>query len=472
MSTFQRTPSLHRVVTEILKGPMWRGIDHDYVVTLLETRKIRGCHLVELDEFLKFRASLVDEGLEPDAIRRRIADFGHTKGSLDKLRRLRRTLLLFFDEGELAAELADAISAAVRPRSPRAQPLVGRGLVHSIAVTELPPLWQRALEDMRDGLPGEDGTSPAPEVVKGIARTMRQMAKTARDEGLPVGLTTEVAVAYERSLQRRDNPLSKQTIRKYLADIKAFAKYVGATPEFQEHISVRHRRQARRASKELTRLDFRTAKIPDFQEVLALSFDMLDKARETLRLECAHALRNRAAAIALVSVMPLRIADLTVFFGSNITWNGERYHLHIPKTSKNKKEHNSNIHPVLGRFIDQLVLHERPSSQLEDARETCLREGRALFVNRSGEPVHKNYVSRCWWQVFGTGSHVARAKLHEQLARLGPRGVEAALSACGHRSDKSAEPYRSRAFDMMACDFVRDSMLSTISEEEWEEFFS
>lgn len=466
------THQTHGGVTEIFEKSIWNDVDRDHVTTLLETRKIRVQHIRELDEFLEFRNSFADEGLGPDTIHTRLAGFRNLDGGLDKLRRVRQALLLIFDEAELAAELAAAISAGIRPRPPVPPGLGGRGLTQSIPVTDLPLPWQRALEDMRDGFPGEDGSSHDPEVVKGIARTMRQMGKIAQDAGLSIQLTAELAIAYERSLQRREEPLSAHTIKKYLKDIRVFARYLGADPEFQDHINDRHIRQARRAKQAPTRLDFRAAKVPDFQAVLSLSFGMLAKARETIRLESAHALRNRAAAIALVSPLPLRIADLTVFFGRNITWNGERYHLHIPETSKKRHPYNANIHPVFGHFIDQLILHERPSSQLENAREACLREGRALFVNRTGEPVHRNYVSKCWWHVFGTGSHVARAKIHDQLARLGPRGVELALAACGHRSEQSAEFYRSRAFDLVACDFVRDSMLSQISNEEWEEFFT
>lgn len=472
MPTAAHISRAHSVVSEILQKPIWRDVDHTHVTALLETKKVSTRHIRELDEFLEFRSALVDKGLQPNAIRTRIERFHQPDGGLKKLRRVRQALLLIFDAPDLAAELAEAISDGIQFKPKDTHRRRGRSLTQSIPATDLPLLWQRALADMRDGFPGEDGTSPAPEIVKGIARTMRQVGKVALDQELPLDLTTELAIAYERSLHRREEPLSAHTIKKYLLDIKVFARYLGAHPEFQEHIAERYRRQTRQAKKAPTRLDFRAAKVPDFQEVLSLSFDMLAKSRETIRLDSAHALRNRAAAIALVSPLPLRIADLSVFFGRNITWNGEQYHLHIPETSKKGHPYNANIHPVFGHFIDQLVLHERPSSQLEKAREACLRQGRALFVSRTGEPVHRNYVSTCWWHVFGTGSHVARAKIHDQLARLGPRGVELALAACGHRAEQSAEFYRSRAFDLVACDFVRDSMLSQISDDEWEEFFT
>ena len=204
MSTATLTSRSHSGVAEILQKPIWNDVDRDHVTALLETRKIRAKHIRELDEFLTFRTSRVDDAFEPDAIRARLAGFRHVDGGLDKLRRVRRALLLIFDEADLAAELAEAISADTRTRPPAAHRQRGRALTLSIAVTDLPPLWQRALEDMRDGFPGEDGTSPAPEIVKGIRRTMRQMGKIALDEGLPIDLTVELAIAYERSLKRRE----------------------------------------------------------------------------------------------------------------------------------------------------------------------------------------------------------------------------------------------------------------------------
>lgn len=134
-------------------------------------------------------------GLLSASIRARLAGFRHVDGDLDKLRRVRRALLLIFDEADLAAELAEAISAAIRSGPLAAHRQGGRALTLSIAVTNLPLFWQSALEDMRDGLHGEDGTSPVPEIIKGITRTMRQIGKIALDEGLPIDLKVELAIA-------------------------------------------------------------------------------------------------------------------------------------------------------------------------------------------------------------------------------------------------------------------------------------
>jgi hypothetical protein len=343
---------------------------------------------------------------------------------------------------------------------------------HSLPESQLPLEWKTALSDMRDEFPGAEAPPPAPEVTKCIARSLRQLAKAALDDGQPIVLSREALDAFERALSRRVPTLSPHTIKKYLQDIKMFSAYVDACSEFRVYLDKRFLKSARRAWKVSTRIDWRVAQVPDIKNILAMAIDLLDEAQVTPKLRSAHKKRNHAAAISVVSAIPLRIADLTLYFGSNITWTGQAYHLFIPVCSKRKVPYATTINSTLACFVDRLILRERPLSQIDDAREECIRGGRALFINYNGDPVHRNYVSRCWWNIFGTGSHVARAKMHDEFARLGPRGVELALAACGHRSEASAEFYRSQAFDSFASAYVKDSLLGGISEQEMKDFFT
>lgn len=463
-----------RPIADILRKSPWQGVDLGHIGGLVEFGGLKPKHIRDLDDFLTMREEIASRGgNNPDELRQTIVSFAEATGGVTKLANARKALLLIFDAEQLAGELAHAISSCARRAPPSRQTTPassGRPLRHSIPESQLPQTWRTTLADMRDEFPGVDAPPPAPEITRGIARNLRQLAKTALDEDLPISLSREVAIAYEQSLARRDPALSPRTIQKYLSDIMTFAVYVGASPEFQKHMADRYRRSARRAGRASTLIDWKVAQIPDFRTIVDMAIDMLDKAKIATDLKSAHALRNRAAAISVVSALPLRVADLSLFFGTNITWTGENYHLFIPARSKPKEPYAATLNPVLGRFVDHLILRERPFSHLEDARDECMRHGRALFVNRWGEPVHRNYVSRCWWNVFGTGSHVARAKIHDEFARLGPRGVDLALASCGHRSDDSAEFYRSQAFDSFASAFVKDSLLADISEEEMREF--
>jgi hypothetical protein len=54
---------------------------------------------------------------------------------------------------------------------------------------------------------------------------------------------------------------------------------------------------------------------------------------------------------------------------------------------------------------------------------------------------------------------------------MGARGVELAMRACGHRSEKTAEAYRTRAFERLALDRIHENLAADILDAEWKEFF-
>ena len=159
-------------------------------------------------------------------------------------------------------------------------------------------------------------------------------------------------------------------------------------------------------------------------------------------------------------------------FGVNITWTGTTYVIFVPATHKNGEPFRATLLPFFRIFVDALVLQGAPTEHLEELREQCLRSRRMLFVNYDGTEPHENYVSYAWRQTFGTGSHIARTKVHDELAVLGPRGVELALAACTHRSAATAEYYRTMAFQMLAGDHVHHVLQEVITEQEWERYFS
>ncbi len=102
------------------------------------------------------------------------------------------------------------------------------------------------------------------------------------------------------------------------------------------------------------------------------------------------------------------------------------------------------------RFVDALILRGATAEHLDRLRQECLDERRLLFVNDNGREPHGNYVSYAWKQVFGTGSHISRTKIHDEMSKLGPRGVELALKACTQTSLETAEHYRTLMFAILA----------------------
>jgi hypothetical protein len=98
-------------------------------------------------------------------------------------------------------------------------------------------------------------------------------------------------------------------------------------------------------------------------------------------------------------------------------------------------------------------------------------EQRALFVNHYDDEPHDRFVSYMWQQFLGTGNHAARTHLHDSFGRMGSRGVELAMRACGQRSEKTAEAYRTRAFEMLSLERIHEDLAADILDEEWEVFF-
>ena len=212
-------------------------------------------------------------------------------------------------------------------------------------------------------------------------------------------------------------------------------------------------------------------KIPTYTEIFEHAFDMLGQADNMKDRRVAQKLRNHAVALVLMCPFPLRVADTILKFGDNLAWTGETYHLFVPSTSKNSEAFQATLEPFFRLFIDKLVLQGADPEYLEELREKCIVERRLLFESHDGSAPFDTYVSYVWAQVYGTGSHIARAKIHNDLAVFGLKGVEGALKACTHRSSKSAEHYRTKAFQVLAGDHVRRTAAQSITDKEWEEYF-
>jgi hypothetical protein len=210
--------------------------------------------------------------------------------------------------------------------------------------------------------------------------------------------------------------------------------------------------------------------LPDYSDIFAKALDMLGAAQKTRSPRVAQSLRNKAVAITLFCPFPLRVADTRLHFGKELLWDGERYRFNL-KISKSGRPYTAYVLPVFAFFIDQLILQGSSGEHLDRLRDDCLRRNRRLFVNYDDSTPHDRYVSYLWSQVFGIGSHAARTHLHDSFGRLGSRGVELAMRACDHRSEKTAEAYRTRAFELLSLERIHDDLAADFTDQEWNEFF-
>lgn len=342
----------------------------------------------------------------------------------------------------------------------------------SLLIEDLPAEWRDALADMEAGIDGVESPAPVSSIAETQKRKICELAKVAVDSGYHISITVETAIAYEKSLLEREKLLAKETIKSSLIHIRDFAAYLGAPEIVLGHLRARTRFHERRAAKSPKLKEQKIMKVPSYTAIFEHAFDLLGQAANTGSKRVAQRCRNHAAALVLFCPFPLRVADTQLRFGENVTYDGEQYQLFVPATSKNGEPFHARVASFFGLFIDELVLQGADKAYLEELRHRAIAQKRLLFENHGGEPVFDMYVSYAWRETYGTGSHIARTKIHDELAVYGLAGVEGALRACSHRSERSAEHYRTRAFTMLAADHVHRTAEQGISDTEWNLFFN
>lgn len=342
----------------------------------------------------------------------------------------------------------------------------------SLPLEDLPLEWREAIADMEAGIDGIGNPAPAPSIAVSQVQKICELAKVAVDDGFDIAITVQTATAYERNLLERERPVARTTIKSSMVRIRDFASYLGSPEPVMDHLRDRARFHESRAAHDTPRKEQKISLIPSYTEIFEHAFDLLGQAADTGSKRVAQRCRNHAAALVLLCPFPLRVADTQLRFGENVTWDGEQYNLFVPATSKTGEPFHARVASFFELFIDELVLQGADRAYLDELRHRAIAQKRLLFESHGSEPVFDAYVSYAWRETYGTGSHIARTKIHDELAIHGLKGVEGALRACGHRSERSAEHYRTRAFTLLAGDHVRRTAEQGISEDEWGYYFN
>ncbi|QIE44009.1 hypothetical protein G5B39_18575 (plasmid) [Rhodobacteraceae bacterium SC52] len=463
-----------RSLEDVLHSERWNEFCEADIAALIS----EGCFSLPgfraLDRFLEAldARNLTIDHIESSVLEAVLREMGSP--SVTNLTALLKALSNLFEPPALTLELQKMISEMKKSYRLKKQGPDGRTQrkrKFSVPESALPGSWQAALADMRLGTPGHAASAPAPSVTDTLCRKVSELAKVTQELDLQMVLTKETAVAYERSLLNRERPLAADTIHSSLVHIHHFSKYLGLDKDLVAYLAGRVRLHASRCQTMTPVKQRKAGLIPSYGEILTLAVRMLEEATHQTNPKFSQKQRNHAAAIALFCPFPLRVADSRLCFGETLFWTGDAYRIHIPATSKNDQIFRATLHPFFGQFVDALILRGVSPDYLEQLREQCLEDRRLLFINSNGTAPHANYVSYAWKMVFGTGSHIARTKIHDELARLGPEGVELALKACTHSSPRTADYYRSKMFDSSAEEYVHKTLEDGITEDEWDRYF-
>ena len=451
---------------DIVEAPHWAPTRdlHDIPLLVLDG-KLTIAQLRRMDQFLKQHAR---DG-HPELTEAYFSAFGKAM-SLHELNNLRAGFGLFFERSPVHRELEKALACKRRGGSRDLTPYPQRRRRFSVYPQELPVVWQQALADMELGLPGVACAAPAPSMITTTRTKLCELMKVIRDRGLAPELTIETLSAYEHSLFHREKQLSPRTINSALRQLRDFGDYIGMEPALRAHLADRLRLWENKVNGTPSYKEAKILALPTYAEIFSMAFDMLGKADKLSNPRHAQRRRNVAVAITLFCPFPMRLADTNIRFGEELDWDGMHYRFNIC-TSKTKLPYYPTIIPAFGFLIDQLVLQGSTPDHLDVLRQECLRRRRPLFVTHEDDAMHPGYVSQAWDEALETGCHAARTKLHDELAELGQEGVEFAMRACGQRSEKTAEFYRTRAYELAVMKQVHANMLSGITEDEWAAHF-
>lgn len=337
---------------------------------------------------------------------------------------------------------ASYLSERAGPTTP--QP---RTLAKSVREDQLPASWRAAISDMRAGFDRAGVAPPASRMIQTHVMKLRQLVCEARRAGLPDELSVDTVRAYAMALRSRN--LAAATERASYSALLKMARYFDADEQTLDLL------------KELCRIYETKANVAPKQKFAKLHktgyspVALIDRAREILESATAvssprdqRALRNRACAIALFTVLPLRLADTRLTFGETISWETDHYVLDT-RLSKSGYPYMADIDRRISPIIDALILHGTDPIWLDDLRDRCHHQKRPLFINPQGKQVGYNYVSDCWRAEFGAGEHLARTILHTFLEiELGEAGSDMARSATGQRAAASSRAYQADVLPM------------------------
>ena len=369
----------------------------------------------------------------------------------------------------IIVELPQAITEkfrAARPEKPKGQRGHPRQL--SIPPEELPDEIRAALAAMRRRERREGRKPPARDIVDGIEGALCQFGHVCRVNGYETEIIPETVRAYLLDVEARTSRAATLVIRG--TQLLKFVRYSGLGKACEPSLKEYANRHSKTASRQVPNKEIKARDIAGPNAVLGRAVDLLAKARDERTVTWRMTRLNHGLALAFTMLLPLRVQDTVLNFGTNIAWSGEEYWIDT-RTQKTKAPVYGALPHFLTPFIDAVLLQGREPPLIEKLRTEAERARRPLFLKGNGKPPMRSFVSHVWSVHFNTGNHIARTLVHDTLGKKGVEGVAEALALCAQRDPRTALYYQTRAL----ADARRIQALATLvaefSEHDMEEYF-
>lgn len=454
---------------QILAKPNWQQIGGHPAVDALNLDVLRA-----LDGFFDHIGHF---GLTQPAYEDFLAWADLAEGA-DDLRRLSAGLSVFDPEDPNLALVEAALSIAEAKETFRGTDSKGRPSYErtvSVPPEEFPENWRGFLEQLRNRRIGGDPSAPSLDILKRMIQKLGQYIFVLRRDGLAEELHQEGLTAFygdisTRISERTGALLRPATLRATWEELERFARLLGTYPE--ELCAALKKTLATLRDEELavTQLKYeRMHGLGGPPDVIREAFALLDKAGNSHSPGKRHILRNRAAALGLPAILPLRRDWDRIAFGKTLFWERDRYRFRHFKPGKTalldgRRSFPASIPPRMSCFIDALILQDNDPKYLDALRNKAEHEQRPLFVQPNRKPAAKSYVSRVWSEIAGTGATIARTMMHDHFGAKGEEGLVKAMILCDQYSPNTPDHYKSVNVHQRVFDATQDDLLEEFED--------
>ncbi|WP_417273736.1 hypothetical protein [Celeribacter halophilus] len=319
----------------------------------------------------------------------------------------------------------------------------------SLDPEDLPEYWHQHLARIRDRR--DDGKIKlAPDLYDRMMRKICQYGWFLRENGMDLDFNiTALRAFYAYETTRTSNrgaKLRPATITATFNDLRDFMRFSKAYPKtlIKELDSLLVKLRDRGDME--TSQKFAALANIDVTTIYPRAHEILKRVRKYANPAHRHIQRNRAMAIAVPPLTPLRREWHDLRFGRDLIWSDGRYRLRDYKLRKTRhrvgrETYPGSVHPSVQHFVDTRLLQDDDDKYLETLRKRAEEQEWPLFVHPDGTLVAEDYVSQVWSTEFGTGAHICRSIVYDIVFSISEDATLAGMLLNDHTSQQARKKY-------------------------------
>jgi len=315
----------------------------------------------------------------------------------------------------------------------------------SVPLEEFPDSWRATIVELRLRC------AYSPSILTRMTQRLGMFIFSARTAGLTHDLNNAFAERalyddmLERSEARNAGGARYAYLRTTAEELLRFATAHGEAADTLQRFKTSRDSWQKLETKQSPLKMAKVTTIPSAAQVIALATQGLAEAHNIEHPTLRHQDRLKWCAIGIFAACGPRAEDVA----TKLRWgDGVFFDERTKKykfdyiTSKNAKHLIIPFEKFWSPFFEALLLGDIDRRYLKHVREKAILTQQPLLLKENGEPVAYGWIGRAWDSLLGTGSHIARTQIYDELAATGELGIKYG-QAVMHHSDQVVSRYRS-----------------------------